>query len=140
VPFFRDADDVYAFIGKVHKDLIHDDEIGPTLRRANTVVQYRYLNPKAQITVVMSNEEDPRVDFGDTDLEPEIVFTSEADLAHRFWLGEVNITLALARGQMRLAGPGRKVLKLVPLVKPVFPRYRAELEQAGRLKEPAGVS
>jgi len=29
-------------------------------------------------------------------------------------------------------GPVAKILKLVPLVKPVFPRYKARLEAAGR--------
>jgi hypothetical protein len=56
----------------------------------------------------------------------------EADTAHRFWLGKVNVTVALARGQMKAKGPVAKILKLVPLVKPVFPRYRAQLEAAGR--------
>ena len=56
----------------------------------------------------------------------------EADTAHRFWLGKVNVTVALARGQMKAKGPVAKILKLVPLVKPVFPRYRQQLADAGR--------
>ncbi len=55
--------------------------------------------------------------------------TMEADTAHKFWLGKVNVTVALARGQMKAKGPVAKILKLVPLVKPVFPRYRAMLER-----------
>ena len=73
-----------------------------------------------------------RVDFGETTMEPEIVMTMEADTAHKFWLGKVNVTVALARGQMKAKGPVAKILKLVPLVKPVFPRYRAMLEEADR--------
>jgi hypothetical protein len=56
----------------------------------------------------------------------------DADTAHRFWLGKVNVTVALARGQMKAKGPVAKILKLVPLVKPVFPRYRQMLVDAGR--------
>ena len=65
-------------------------------------------------------------------MEPEVVMTMEADTAHKFWLGKVNVTVALARGQMKAKGPVAKILKLVPLVKPVFPRYRAMLEEKGR--------
>jgi hypothetical protein len=36
---------------------------------------------------------------------------ADEDLAHRFWLGKVN---------------------LVPLTKPIFPRYKAMLQQRGR--------
>jgi hypothetical protein len=33
---------------------------------------------------------------------------------------------------MKAKGPVAKILKLVPLVKPVFPRYKAQLEAQGR--------
>jgi hypothetical protein len=58
--------------------------------------------------------------------------TMEADTAHRFWLGKVNVTMALAKGQMKAKGPVAKILKLVPLVKPVFPRYQKMLEEEKR--------
>jgi hypothetical protein len=60
------------------------------------------------------------------------VMSMEADTAHRFWLGQVNVTVALARGQIKAKGPVAKILKLVPLTKPVFPRYKAQLESQGR--------
>ena len=88
--------------------------------------------PESQITIKMLDGEDGRVDLGPTDLEPEVVMTMEADTAHKFWLGKVNVTVALARGQMKAKGPVAKILKLVPLTKPVFPRYKAQLEAAGR--------
>ena len=130
--YFKDDDEVYQFIGKLFQDLTDDEELGPKFRRADTVVQYRYRNPESQITVKMIDGEDGQVDLGETELEPEVVMTMEADTAHRFWLGKVNVTVALARGQMKASGPVAKILKLVPLVKPVFPRYRQMLEDAGR--------
>jgi len=132
LPYFKDADEVYEFIGALFADLAQDDELGPKFRKANTIVQYRYANPESQITVKMVDGEDGQVDTGETDLEPEVVMSMEADTAHRFWLGKVNVTVALARGQMKAKGPVAKILKLVPLVKPVFPRYRQMLESKGR--------
>jgi len=132
LPYFKDADEVYEFIGTLFSDLADDEELGPKFRKANTIVQYRYTNPESVITVKMIDGEDGEVDLGDTDLEPEVVMSMEADTAHKFWLGKVNVTVALARGQMKAKGPVAKILKLVPLVKPVFPRYRAMLEEKGR--------
>ena len=132
MPYFKDADEVYATIGKLFQDLAEDDELAPKFRKANTVVQYQYRNPESQITVKLIEGEDGQVDCGQTTLEPEVVMTMEADTAHRFWLGNVNVTVALARGQMKARGPVAKILKLVPLVKPVFPRYRKLLEDTGR--------
>jgi putative sterol carrier protein len=80
----------------------------------------------------MKDGEDGQVDFGETSMEPEIVMSMEADTAHRFWLGKVNVTMALAKGQMKAKGPVAKILKLVPLTKPIFPRYQQMLEQDGR--------
>jgi putative sterol carrier protein len=132
LPYFKDADEVYAYIGKLFEDLANDEELAPKFRRANTIVQYQYRNPESQITVNLLEDEEGRVDCGPTDMEPEVIMSMEADTAHRFWLGKVNVTVALARGQMKAKGPVAKILKLVPLVKPVFPRYRATLEEAGR--------
>jgi hypothetical protein len=130
--YFKDADEVYRYIGKLFQDLAEDEELAPRFQRANTIVQYRYRNPDSTITVRLEQGEPGQVDLGDTAMEPEVVMSMEADTAHRFWLGKVNVTVALARGQMKARGPVAKILKLVPLTKPVFPRYRRMLEEAGR--------
>jgi putative sterol carrier protein len=130
--YFKDADEVYAYIGKLFEELSEDAELAPKFRKANTIVQYRYRDPDSQITVKLVDGEDGQVDCGETTLTPEVVMTMDADIAHRFWLGDVNVTVALARGQMKAKGPVAKILKLVPLVKPVFPRYRTLLADAGR--------
>ena len=132
MPYFKDADEVYAYIGRLFEELSQDEELSPKFQKANTIVQYRYREPESVITVSLLEGEDGQVDCGDTDLEPEVVMTMDADTAHRFWLGKVNVTVALARGQMKARGPVAKILKLVPLTKPIFPRYRAILEQSGR--------
>jgi putative sterol carrier protein len=132
VGHFKDADEVYRFIGRLFEELARDDQLAPRFRKADTIVQYQYRDPDSQITVSLREEDDGRVDLGDTAMEPEVVMTMDADTAHRFWLGKVNVTVALARGQMKARGPVAKVLKLVPLTKPIFPRYRKMLEDAGR--------
>ena len=132
MPYFKDEQEVYDYIGKLFQDLAVDDELWPKFSRANTIVQYQFRNPESQITLRMREGEDAQVDLGQTDLDPEVVMTMDADTAHKFWLGKVNVTVALARGQMKAKGPVAKILKLVPLVKPVFPRYKQMLTEAGR--------
>ncbi len=132
MPYFKDANEVYAYIGKLFEDLAGDEQLSSQFNKANTIVQYQYREPESQITVKLIDGEGGQVDCGQTTLEPEVVMTMDADTAHRFWLGNVNVTVALARGQMKAKGPVAKILKLVPLVKPVFPRYRRLLEENGR--------
>ena len=132
MPCFADAHEIYTLIGGLFEELARDAELERQFRAANTTVQYRYRNPEAQITVRTVVDEPVRIDFGDTDMEPQVVMTMDADVAHRFWLGEVNVTVALARGQMHAKGPVAKVLKLVPLLRPAAPVYRRRLAAAGR--------
>jgi hypothetical protein len=130
--YFKDAQEVYETIGRLFQDLAEDEELGPKFRKANTIVRYEYRDPESTITVRLQEDQPGEVDLGESDMEPEVVMSMEADTAHRFWLGEVNVTVALARGQIKAKGPVAKILKLVPLTKPIFPRYKALLEAQGR--------
>ncbi len=132
MPYFDDGDEVYRYIGGLLTGVIASEELGEKLKHADTIVQFRYHEPEAVITFKLVEGEEIQVDLGESDLEPEIVMTADADVAHLFWLGRVNVTVALARGQMRATGPVAKILKLVPLIKPVFPLYRELLEREGR--------
>ena len=38
--YFKDADEVYRFIGRLFEDLADDEDLAPKFRKANTVVQY----------------------------------------------------------------------------------------------------
>jgi hypothetical protein len=132
VAYFKDAQDVYDTLGKLFQDLAEDDELGPKFRKADTIVRYEFRDPDSQITVRLQPDRPGDVDLGESDMEPDVVMSMEADTAHRFWLGQVNVTVAMARGQIKAKGPVAKILKLVPMTKPVFPRYKAQLEAQGR--------
>jgi hypothetical protein len=132
VAYFKDAQEVYDTIGRLMRDVAADDELAPKFRKANTIVRYEYREPESAITVRLQEGQPGDVDFGETEMEPEVTMSMEADTAHRFWLGKVNVTVALARGQIKASGPVAKILKLVPLAKPLFPRYKAQLEDQGR--------
>ena len=130
--YFNDAQEVYDTIGKLFQDLADDEELAPKFRKANAIVRYEFTDPDSAITTRLQEEQPGQVDFGDSDMEPDVVMSMEADTAHQFWLGKVNVTVAMARGQIKARGPVAKILKLVPLTKPVFPRYRTQLEEQGR--------
>ncbi|MGI8800748.1 MAG: SCP2 sterol-binding domain-containing protein [Solirubrobacteraceae bacterium] len=125
--YFKDEQEVYKYIGKLFQDVRDDADLFPQFQKANTIVQFPFKNPASQITLKIKEGEAGVVDLGPTDLVPEVVMTMDADTAHKFWLGKVNVTVALARGQMKAKGPVAKVLKMLPLTKPLFPRYKALL-------------
>lgn len=130
--YFKDAQEVYDTVGKLFVALTEDEELAPKFRKADTIVRYEYSDPESTITVRLQEGEEGEVDFGESDMDPEVTMRMKADTAHRFWLGKVNVTMAIARGEIKPQGPVSKILKLVPLTKPVFPRYRSMLEEDGR--------
>jgi hypothetical protein len=128
---FEDAQDVYDTLGQLFVRLSEDADLYARFEAADTVVRYEYTDPDATITVCL-RDDDHTVDFGESEIEPEVTMRMSADTGHRFWLGGVNVTVALARGDITATGPVAKILKLVPLTKPIFPRYKAQLLEQGR--------
>ena len=130
--YFRTEQEVYEYLGKLFLDMLEDTELFSKFQNANTIVRYEFSDPESQITVKMLSDQPGQVDLGPSSLESEVTMSMDADTAHRFWLGKVNVTVALARGQIKAKGPVAKILRLVPLAKPVFPRYETQLEAQGR--------
>ncbi|HEX4719258.1 MAG TPA: SCP2 sterol-binding domain-containing protein [Thermoleophilaceae bacterium] len=129
---FKDESDVYRFIGRLMQELAEDPELAPQFRQADTTVRFQLHDPDSQITVEMCREREMQVDLGASELDPEVVMTMAADTAHGFWVGKVNLTAALGSGDINATGPVAKILRFVPLVTPVFPRYEQMLREAGR--------
>ena len=49
--YFKDADEVYRYIGGVFRQAGEDPEVGPKLKAANISMQLNYTDPPAQLTV-----------------------------------------------------------------------------------------
>ena len=61
----------------------------------------------------------------------EITLEMAADDGHQFWLGNLNMALALAKSRVKVSGPISKIMKLLPAMRPAFPKYKAFLEERG---------
>ena len=55
-----------------------------------------------------------------------------SDDSHKFWLGKLNFTLAMAQRKVKMEGSRTKALKLLPLTKPLFASYEQLLRESGR--------
>jgi hypothetical protein len=130
VTYFKDADEVYRYIGGIFEEGVKDPEIGQQLANSGVVLRLDYRDPEATILVDMPAR--TVVNGADRTAPATVVLSMKSDVAHRFWLGQVNLSMALAKGEMRAKGPVPQILKLIPVAKQLFPRYRTLLESAGR--------
>jgi len=105
-----DASDVYRRLGRLIEDLFADPLFAERVCTLDGVVQYQLQDPEAMITLDLRDGPGPSIGYGDSELEPLIVVTTEARVAARIWRGELDATIALARDQISVAGPTERLL------------------------------
>mgnify|MGYP000577913000 CR=1 FL=1 len=57
------------------------------------------------------------------DLKPDVEMTLAGDVAHQFWLKQITLPVALARKLITAKGALNKVMKMLPLLKPLHEAY-----------------
>ncbi len=121
--YFADENEVYKYLGGVFREANDTPGVGETLRASGIVLRLDYSQPTSSITVVLK---EPAIEVyeGDSDLTPDVRMSMSADNGNKFWRGEYNVAVGLAKGQVKAKGPVSKILKLIPAAKPVFPIYR----------------
>lgn len=121
---FATADEVYATIGEFLTQITQDSEMRDKFAAANTSFRVTYHDPDA-VMVVDCTQNPPVVSCGDTTTPAEIDLKMSADDGHSFWMGTLNMTVALAKKKVQVAGPMSKMMKLLPAMRPAFPKYKA---------------
>jgi hypothetical protein len=127
---FTDSEDLYRRLGGFFTSLTMQPE-GQLIHRVGGPVLFLFHRPEGRILWVPSPPPGSwpafRVACGEEaeGVEPLLTFEQDGDLAHRFWLGEVDLAQALARQQLRALGPLSRAMKLLPHLDPVYSRYAA---------------
>lgn len=128
---FDSADDLYKLLGGFLDEITKADDMRPKFTAANTSFRVTYTDPVSAILVDCTQDPPEVVNDPPPDRKAEISIEMNADDGHKFWLGQLNMTLALAKKQVRVTGPMAKMLKLLPALKPAFPRYKQYLIDNG---------
>ncbi|MEI6181253.1 MAG: hypothetical protein WCP31_10890 [Chloroflexales bacterium] len=135
--YFKDEAELQQILGALFDRLKTDAGIGPRICEGKVVIQWRYDEPKAIVTIDAAHP--PKqpgaycdVFWGETPLHPDIEMTMKADIAHQFWHGKINLMAALTRRQIIAKGPIPKILRLLPAVEPAYAMYPKLLRELGR--------
>ncbi|WP_028323689.1 SCP2 sterol-binding domain-containing protein [Desulfatirhabdium butyrativorans] len=127
MPVFKDTQHMYDVLGKLFRTLMADPEMGQKFQEANIVIKFTIHEPNGQIWL----NSDRAVICGEADLKPTIEMSLSGDSCHQFWLKELTLPLALAKGKIKAKGPMPKVLKLLPMLKPAYEAYPAIARENG---------
>ncbi|MEX2555412.1 MAG: SCP2 sterol-binding domain-containing protein [Actinomycetota bacterium] len=130
---FKDEQEVYRYLAQIFRVAMDDPELASKVKGSGLIVRIDYTDPDSTIGVDFDTG---GLFLGPTELpagfEPNMQLKMSADDGHRFWLGKLNMTAAMARGKVRVKGSVPKMLKLMPLAKPLRSRYEKILADEGR--------
>jgi len=128
---FKDADEVYAYIGKAMEACVVEPAFVEATKDGSLVVKIIQTAPEATILVDFPGQ---KVLCGDAavDAPSTVQLRMSSDNANRFWQGKLNFTLAMAQRKVKLEGKRSTALGLLPLTGPIFDAYKTILAEAGR--------
>ena len=128
--FFKDSEHLKEILGGFFEELTEVESIKGSLLKSAMIIKFNYEHPDASITID-SHEGEIKIFYDSMDPKPDVEMKMRAEVAHKFWLGKVNLPMALARRQIIAKGQIPKVLKLLPIVKPAYKLYPEYLSRHG---------
>ena len=123
MPFFNDSDELGTVMKELWVTIADDSKISSPLLDSKLIVRFHYKEPDGQITIDCSDGENMVIEWGDCEKQPVVEMFMQADVAHKFWMGQVNVPMYLLNGKMVAKGPVNKALALLPAIKPAFKKY-----------------
>lgn len=127
MPVFKDTEHMYEVLGSLWRHIIGETELGPKLQEYEISFKFVMSDPAGYIWVGHD-----KVMTGDDANQPAIITMElSGDTAHKFWLKQLTLPVALATRKIKSKGPIPKVLKILPFLKPVYAEYPAHCDKFG---------
>ena len=120
---FESVEKMQEVLGGLFEKLLADPEFAPKYLKADIIIKFNITDPLAELWITPGDGTRGEVLWGRTDLKPAVEMTLSGDTCHRFWLQQISMPVALAKGLIKAKGPMPKVRKLLPLLKPAYQTY-----------------
>jgi len=131
MPYFSDIQPFYDALGQLFEQLSSDPAIKEKAVASNLLVRFVYNEPEGEVWIDCRGDDmlllPGKQDFTD----PDATLKMATDVAHKFWLGKLNLIKALTVGDIESEGSVPKLLKMLPVIKPAFKIYPGILTEKG---------
>jgi hypothetical protein len=109
--YFSSTDDIYAVFTPFTQALTIDPVVGPKFEVANTSFRVIHTEPDGMFLLDTTSRPATLYTGEDAAARPaEVDLTMSADDGHKFWLGQLNLPVALARRKVKVDGGVTKLL------------------------------
>jgi len=130
LPYFDSIDTMYECIQELFDRLSDDPDIKEKALASKLIVNFIYRDPDGEVWIDCTGDS-IELTPGKSDLTADATLTMDTDIAHKFWLGKLNLIKALTSGDIESEGSVPKLLKLLPVIKPAFKIYPEILKEKG---------
>jgi hypothetical protein len=130
---FTSSDDMYSVFTPFMESLTTDPVVGRKFVPANTSLRVNHEDPDG--VFLLDATVDPPVLYVGAEAEgrpAEVDLTMSAEDGHKFWMGQLNLPVALARRKVKVSGGVARLMGLVPALQPAYELYRSHLVSIGR--------
>jgi putative sterol carrier protein len=128
---FKDAEEVYAYIGGAFTTAVHEPAFVAATKGTGLVVRLIQTDPDCEMVIDFEGQK-VLTGAAAEGVPSTVQLRMSSDNSNRFWQGKLNFTLAMAQRKVKLDGKRSVALKLLPLTGPIFEKYIAALQAAGR--------
>ena len=128
MPVFETAEELYGCIGGLFERLKSQAQVQRELASLKLTVRFAYTKPEASITLV-AHDGEGIIHYGECNEKPDVELAMTGDIAHHFWMGEVNVMGAITKRQIVPTGSLSKIMALTPLIKAgirIYPQHYQE--------------
>ncbi|MCF6249157.1 MAG: SCP2 sterol-binding domain-containing protein [Desulfobacula sp.] len=120
---FESKEKMVEVLGGLFNILLNDPDAGPKFAGSDITIKFNISDPSAQLYITPGDGKKGKVFWDVKDIKPDVEMTLSGDTCHKFWLKQIGMPIALAKGLIKARGPMPKVLKLLPILKPAFAAY-----------------
>jgi putative sterol carrier protein len=129
---FQSASEFREVMDRTFAMMSTDPEMGPKLRDARVPQRFEFPDLDAVVNLTHDDsggEHNLRWEWSEeVDWQPKVVMTMSSEVANKYFQGKENVPVALARRRIKSSGDIKSALKLIPITKPVFAKYRQMVE------------
>jgi hypothetical protein len=132
VAAFRSSEEFRQVMDQAFTLMTEDPEMGPALRDADVPLRFVFPDLGLVANVGPGQPGGPNLVWGwsdDVGWEAKAELSMDSQVANKFFQGRENVALALAMRRIRTGGELGAAMTLIPIIKPLQPRYRALLER-----------
>ena len=128
---FASSEELHRVMVDLWSAIKNDAQMAAPLLQSRLIVQFHYREPEGRLTIDCSDGVDMKIYAGECDRKPVVEMFMKSDVAHEFWLGKINVPMALMQGKIVAKGPVNKALALLPALKPAYPIYPSIIKTNG---------